>query len=186
MEPLKRPRRRSVSYYDVLGVVRDASFLEIRNAYRRLALRWHPDRRRGEPEMADEAKRRFQQIQEAYQVVSDAKRRRLYDSGLYDPIEDEEEAVEGFHDFVQEMMSLMASVRKEKKQYSLRELQQMLFEMAQDFNSLQTSKCFAAALLIPSCRSSRQCQSRSLPVALAARGVPVPPTPFLLLLIDSA
>ncbi|XP_074587584.1 uncharacterized protein LOC141843409 [Curcuma longa] len=154
MESLNRPRRRSVSYYDVLGVVRDASLLEIRNAYRRLALRWHPDRRRGEPEMVDEAKQRFQQIQEAYQVLSDAKRRRLYDSGLCGPIEDDEEAVEGFHDFVQEMMSLMASVRKEEKQYSLRELQQMLFEMAQDFNSparwssdrggsLQTSKCFA-------------------------------------------
>ncbi|KAJ8485713.1 hypothetical protein OPV22_018198 [Ensete ventricosum] len=125
----------SASYYAVLGIGRGASLAEVRSAYRKLAMKWHPDRRRGQPWGAEEANRRFQQIQEAYQVLSDEKRRKLYDAGLYDPLQEDEEEVEGFGDFVQEMVSLMASVRKEGKQYSLEELQQMLLEMAQDLGS---------------------------------------------------
>ncbi|CAL9116838.1 unnamed protein product [Musa acuminata var. zebrina] len=131
----KKHKARPASYYTVLGVGRDASVAEIRSAYRKLAMKWHPDRRGREPWTVEEAKRRFQQIHEAYQVLSDEKRRRLYDSGLYDPLQDDEEEVEGFHDFVQEMVSLMARVRREEKQYSMEELQQMLPEMAQDFGS---------------------------------------------------
>ncbi|XP_019704752.1 uncharacterized protein [Elaeis guineensis] len=102
------------SYYAVLGVRPDAPATEIRSAYRKLAMKWHPDRRRGrEPWLVEEANKRFQQIQEAYQVLSDGKRRTLHDAGLYDPVQDDEEEVEGFHDFVQEMLTLMANVRRE-------------------------------------------------------------------------
>ena len=53
-------------------------------------------------------------MHEAYQVLSDEKRRALYDSGMYDPLDDDqEEDVEGFHDFLQEMVSLMATVGRE-------------------------------------------------------------------------
>ncbi|XP_010924738.1 uncharacterized protein [Elaeis guineensis] len=125
------------SYYAVLGVRPDAPATEIRSAYRKLAMKWHPDRRRGrEPWLVEEANKRFQQIQEAYQVLSDGKRRTLHDAGLYDPVQDDEEEVEGFHDFVQEMLTLMANVRREEKEYNLEELQRMLAEMAQDFATL--------------------------------------------------
>nr|CAD1823979.1 unnamed protein product [Ananas comosus var. bracteatus] len=146
-----RPR----SYYAVLGVAADASRAEIRAAYRRLAMRWHPDRNGREPLMVDEAKRRFQVIQEAYQVLSDQKRRALYDAGLYDPVQDDEEEVEGFHDFMQEMLSLMATVRREvnfeyfkpvpviETQCSIEDLQRMLDEMAQSFAPTQPpTYCF--------------------------------------------
>ncbi|KAL6842524.1 hypothetical protein ACP4OV_027368 [Aristida adscensionis] len=125
------------SYYAVLGVQPGASAAEIRAAYHRLAMRWHPDKigtGRVDPE---EAKAGFQQIHEAYQVLSDEKRRALYDAGMYDPLDDDQEEVEGFHDFLQEMVSLMATVGREEPVYGLGELQSMLDGMIQDFTSPQ-------------------------------------------------
>jgi len=64
-------------YYKVLGVPRDADPAAIKKAYRKLALEWHPDRHRGDDEEAAEA--RFKQINEAYEVLSDAEKRKRYD-----------------------------------------------------------------------------------------------------------
>nr|CAB3477561.1 unnamed protein product [Digitaria exilis] len=125
----------SSSYYAVLGVHPGASAAEIRAAYHRLAMRWHPDKVANG--RAEEAKSRFQQIHEAYQVLSDEKRRALYDAGMYDPLDDDQEDVEGFHDFLQEMISLMATVGREEPVYSLGELQSMLDGMIQDFAAPQ-------------------------------------------------
>ncbi|XWS70933.1 hypothetical protein CRYUN_Cryun03dG0093100 [Craigia yunnanensis] len=71
---------------------------------------WHPDRWTRTPSLLGEAKRKFQQIQEAYSVLSDQRKRTLYDAGLYDP-EDEED--EGFSDFLAKMISLMIQTRTE-------------------------------------------------------------------------
>ncbi|XWS18569.1 hypothetical protein CRYUN_Cryun32bG0056400 [Craigia yunnanensis] len=71
---------------------------------------WHPDRWTRTPSLLGEAKRKFQQIQEAYSVLSDQRKRTLYDAGLYDP-EDEED--EGFSDFLAEMISLMTQTKTE-------------------------------------------------------------------------
>jgi molecular chaperone DnaJ len=75
-------------YYEVLGVSRDASETEIKKAFRRLARELHPDVN-GEPDAED----RFKEAAEAYEVLSDAERRRTYDaygqeglrSGGFDP-----------------------------------------------------------------------------------------------------
>ncbi|XWS69316.1 hypothetical protein CRYUN_Cryun04dG0168800 [Craigia yunnanensis] len=120
------------SYYNVLGVKVDASTEDIKRAYRQLAMQWHPDRWTRTPSLLGEAKRKFQQIQEAYSVLSDQRKRTLYDAGLYDP-EDEED--EGFSDFLAEMISLMTQTRTEEKDCSLEELQKMLWDMAQGFQS---------------------------------------------------
>lgn len=63
-------------YYEVLGVPRDASAEQIKKAYRRLAMRYHPD-------VADDADSadRFKQIGEAYAVLSDPQKRQMYDLG---------------------------------------------------------------------------------------------------------
>jgi molecular chaperone DnaJ len=62
-------------YYDVLGVARDASGDDIKKAYRRLAMKYHPDRSAGEP--ANEA--RFKEAKEAYEVLKDKDKRAAYD-----------------------------------------------------------------------------------------------------------
>jgi curved DNA-binding protein CbpA len=63
-------------YYDVLGIDRGASQKEIKRAFRRLALRYHPDRN---PESQKQSEERFKEINEAYQVLIDEARRREYD-----------------------------------------------------------------------------------------------------------
>ena len=62
-------------YYELLGVSRDCSDQELKSAYRRLAMKLHPDRNPGNPE----AEESFKQASEAYQVLSDADRRAAYD-----------------------------------------------------------------------------------------------------------
>jgi len=62
-------------YYDVLGVVRTASDQEIKSAYRKLALQYHPDRNPGNRE----AEEKFKEAAEAYSVLSDAQKRANYD-----------------------------------------------------------------------------------------------------------
>ena len=66
-------------YYKILGVSRSADAGEIKRAYRKLALEWHPDK--VEAERKDEAVKRFQDIGEAYEVLSDDEKKGRYDRG---------------------------------------------------------------------------------------------------------
>jgi molecular chaperone DnaJ len=63
-------------YYEVLGVNRNSGADEIKSAYRKAAMRWHPDRN---PEHKKEAEERFREATEAYSVLSDAQKRSIYD-----------------------------------------------------------------------------------------------------------
>lgn len=65
-------------YYGILGVEKTASPEEIKKAYRRLALKYHPDR--VPPEKKAEAEERFKEISEAYEVLMDPDKRRAYDT----------------------------------------------------------------------------------------------------------
>jgi molecular chaperone DnaJ len=62
-------------YYKVLGVPKDASTAEVKKAYRKLARQYHPDANKGDVKSED----RFKEISEAYDVLSDEKRRKEYD-----------------------------------------------------------------------------------------------------------
>ncbi len=62
-------------YYEVLGVAKDASERDIKKAYKRLAMKYHPDRTAGDKEL--EVK--FKEVKEAYEVLSDEQKRRTYD-----------------------------------------------------------------------------------------------------------
>jgi molecular chaperone DnaJ len=63
-------------YYEVLGLNRDASEEEIKKAYRKLAMKYHPDRNPGN----QDAEEKFKEAKEAYEVLSDAKKRAAYDA----------------------------------------------------------------------------------------------------------
>jgi molecular chaperone DnaJ len=64
-------------YYEVLGVARTATVEEIKAAYRKCALKWHPDRH---PEDKAEAEVKFRESAEAYSVLSDTEKRQVYDT----------------------------------------------------------------------------------------------------------
>ncbi|XP_057460200.1 uncharacterized protein LOC130750637 isoform X2 [Actinidia eriantha] len=96
-------------FYAVLGLKKECSASELRNAYKKLALKWHPDRcsASGNSKSVEEAKKKFQAIQEAYSVLSDTNKRFLYDVGVYDCNDDEngngEESFEELQELFEEM-----------------------------------------------------------------------------------
>jgi DnaJ-class molecular chaperone len=63
-----------VDYYETLGVSKNASESEIKTAYRKQALKWHPDRNK-----TSEANGKFKDVTKAYEVLSDSKKREMYD-----------------------------------------------------------------------------------------------------------
>src|SRR2546423_7825629 len=64
-------------YYEILGVARTADGEEVKRAYRRLAMKYHPDRNNGDGKA--EAELRFKECAEAYEVLSDDAKRKRYD-----------------------------------------------------------------------------------------------------------
>ncbi|KAJ1427725.1 HSP40/DnaJ peptide-binding [Sesbania bispinosa] len=67
-------------YYKILRVNRNATDEELKKAYKRLAMKWHPDKNHQQHQVKkEEAEAKFKQISEAYDVLSDAKKRQIYD-----------------------------------------------------------------------------------------------------------
>ncbi|WP_105264647.1 molecular chaperone DnaJ [Pseudoalteromonas sp. T1lg76] len=62
-------------YYEVLGVAKDASDRDIKKAYKRLAMKYHPDRTAGDKELES----KFKEVKEAYEILNDAQKRQTYD-----------------------------------------------------------------------------------------------------------
>ena len=83
-------------YYEVLGISRSASQDEIKKAYRRLALRYHPDKN---PDNSKEAEEKFKEVSEAYKVLSDSEKRQIFDQYGHAGLEAEVGAGPGFGGF---------------------------------------------------------------------------------------
>ncbi|XP_039009135.1 dnaJ homolog subfamily B member 6-like isoform X2 [Hibiscus syriacus] len=133
-------------FYAVLGLDKECTQTELRAAYKKLALRWHPDRcsASGNSKFVEEAKKKFQAIQQAYSVLSDANKRFLYDVGAYDSDDDEN----GMGDFLNEMAVMMTQTKSsENAEESFEELQELFEEMFQvgidslESNCQQTTPC---------------------------------------------
>jgi DnaJ-class molecular chaperone len=69
----------SSTYYDILGIKKTATQAEIKQSFRKLALRYHPDKNKN----SEESKKKFMQIVEAYEVLSDEISRKTYDCNPY-------------------------------------------------------------------------------------------------------
>ncbi|CAO2840316.1 unnamed protein product [Amaranthus hypochondriacus] len=128
-------RKNDDYYYKVLGLEKECSPIELKNAYRKLAKQWHPDRysASGNLKFVEEAKIKFQAIQEAYSVLSDETKRFLYDVGVYD--KDDDENNHGMGEFLNEMVSMMSETKpSENGEESFEQLQELFEEMFQRDN----------------------------------------------------
>ena len=68
-------------YYEVLGVQKNATDDELKKAYRKLAKKYHPD---ANPDNKAEAEAKFKEVNEAYEVLSDSQKRKMYDQFGFD------------------------------------------------------------------------------------------------------
>ncbi|KAI5059980.1 hypothetical protein GOP47_0024400 [Adiantum capillus-veneris] len=138
-------------YYAILGLNSDASPDAIRAAYKKLAMKWHPDKCNAKDRAKGNLK--FQEIQEAYTVLSDERKKMLYDSGLYYP-DDDEEDIEGLSSFLNEMTGMMANVQDSEKMNSLEDLQQLFafhFDNNLDVSTCKKTKCAPNGLNSTAC-----------------------------------
>ena len=67
-------------YYDVLGVSKDADSGSLKSAYRKLAMKYHPDKNPGDTD----AEKKFKEVSEAYEVLSNTEKRQAYDAYGHD------------------------------------------------------------------------------------------------------
>ncbi|XP_051148172.1 uncharacterized protein LOC127263192 [Andrographis paniculata] len=133
-----------IDFYAVLGLQKECTATELKHAYKTLALKWHPDRvsASGSSRNVEEAKGKFQAIQQAYSVLSDANKRFLYDVGVYDSNDDDDE--NGMGEFLNEMVSMMNQTECDEGD-SFEELEELFDQMLRgDMEAMFGSSCSAA------------------------------------------
>ena len=89
-------KARKRDYYAILGIDRNADEHEIKRAYKKMAMKYHPDRNSESEETKKMAEKKFIDVNDAYSVLSDPKKKRMYDQGI-DPLNPEEASSGGVH-----------------------------------------------------------------------------------------
>ncbi|XP_042020579.1 dnaJ homolog subfamily B member 7-like isoform X2 [Salvia splendens] len=119
---------KSCDFYAVLELKKECTSAELRHAYKKLALKWHPDRfsASGNSKYLDETKKKFQAIQQAYSVLSDTNKRFLYDAGVYDSDHDDDN--HGMGEFLNEMTTMMSQTKSQESGHETLEELQELFD----------------------------------------------------------
>lgn len=81
----KEKKAKKKDYYAIMGLTKPSTDAEIKKAYKKFAIQYHPDKNRhkSEAEQAD-AEKKFRDLNEAYEVLSDQKKKKMYDSGQMD------------------------------------------------------------------------------------------------------
>ena len=92
----KAESARKRDYYAILGIDKNADEKEIKRAYKKMAMKYHPDRNSESEESKKMAEKKFIDVNDAYTVLSDPKKRSMYDQGV-DPLNPEEAQGGGMH-----------------------------------------------------------------------------------------
>lgn len=102
----------SKNYYDILGVGKNATADEIKKAFRKLALKYHPDKNNGNVEMEN----KFKEISKAHDVLSDPQKRQMYDMGGEDAINQQQ----GHSGFPPDIFEMFGSGMRQQQQQNQR------------------------------------------------------------------
>ncbi|GMH16052.1 hypothetical protein Nepgr_017893 [Nepenthes gracilis] len=152
--------RKGSDFYAVLGLDKECTATELRSAYKKLAMKWHPDRcsASGSIKFVEESKKKFQAVQEAYSVLSDENKRFLYDVGVYDT--DDDENNNGMGEFLNEMATMMSQTKpssgnEEENFEQLKELFEQMFQGdVEEFSSISGTSTTSFSSSYASCPES--------------------------------
>ena len=88
MKKNKAKEEKSEDYYKLLGLPKNANDKQIKKAFKKAAIKYHPDKNQDDPEGAKE---KFQKVANAYEVLGDADKRRTYDLGGEEAVKEQEQ-----------------------------------------------------------------------------------------------
>lgn len=91
--------------YKILDILPSATEAEIRKAFKKLAGKWHPDKNSNNEEMRELAEKNFKEINEAYGILSDVRKKQIYDAGG-DPYDNSYNANTSFEDILKSYTDL--------------------------------------------------------------------------------
>ena len=151
------------SYYDILGVNKNATKDEIKKAYRKLAKQYHPDKNTD-----NNSKEKFQKIQEAYENLYDDHKRSLYDNKGNHPFFHPDERGQGgfpFFNFNFNFMSQNHNNKKNDEYYNLKiNLSDVYFGLKKNFNIKKKYTCPTCRISCNTCNGSGSVQGQRVQI----------------------